>query len=265
MTDAKIWNQVYAVTQTLICVAKHSETSQMKTPKAKQKRVKIVTAAARVFNRRGFAAVTMAEVASEAETFAGSLYYYFTSKDELVEEVLDLGIAQLAETVTTSVTRLPASLSPIERLRAAIKTHFFAALEHDEFVMAYWKIADQVPDAIRARQIEKQKAYGRFWRGLIEAAQADGSVRQDIDARYISLILIGGRLFSLTWFNEADHPTTEEMAEMYVSLTLDGIATAHSQHAGNGNAAPRKPASPKNAASPSQRKPQAGKTSSKRK
>jgi TetR/AcrR family transcriptional regulator, cholesterol catabolism regulator len=196
----------------------------MKTPKAKQKREKIVTAAARVFNRRGFGAVTMAEVAREAETFAGSLYYYFASKDDLVEEVLNLGIAQLAETVTTTVGRLPESMSPIDRLRAAIKVHFFAAIERDEFVMAYWKIADQVPDAIRARQIEKQKAYGRFWRDLIEMTQADGSVRDDIDARYISLILIGGRLFSLTWFNEADHPSTEEMAEMYVSLTLDGIA-----------------------------------------
>ena len=201
----------------------------MKTPKAKQKREKIVTAAARVFNRRGFAAVTMAEVASEAETFAGSLYYYFASKDDLVEEVLNLGIAQLAETVIATVTRLPPALSAIERLRTAIKAHFFAALEHDEFVMAYWKIADQVPDAIRARQIEKQKAYGRFWHGLIEAGQAEGAVRRDIDARYISLILIGGRLFSLTWFDEANHPSTEEMAEMYVSLTLDGIAAGPRQ------------------------------------
>lgn len=201
----------------------------MKTPKAKQKREKIVTAAARVFNRRGFAAVTMAEVASEAETFAGSLYYYFASKDDLVEEVLNLGIAQLAETVIATVTHLPPALSAIERLRTAIKAHFFAALEHDEFVMAYWKIADQVPDAIRARQIEKQKAYGRFWHGLIEAGQAEGAVRSDIDARYISLILIGGRLFSLTWFDEANHPSTEEMAEMYVSLTLDGIAAGPRQ------------------------------------
>lgn len=196
----------------------------MKTPKAKQKREKIVTAAARVFNRHGFAGVTMAEVASEAATFAGSLYYYFASKDDLVEEVLDQGIAQLAETVIATVARLPEVTSQIERLRAAIRAHFFAALEHDEFVMAYWKIADQVPEAIRARQLEKQKAYGRFWRDLIEAAKAEGTVRRDIDARYISLILIGGRLFSLTWFNEAEHPSTEEMAEMYVSLTLDGIA-----------------------------------------
>lgn len=196
----------------------------MKTPKAKLKREKIVTAAARVFNRQGFAAVTMAEVATEAETFAGSLYYYFASKDDLVEEVLDHGIAQLAESVNSTVAGLPAGTTPIERLRAAIRAHFFAALEHDDFVMAYWKIADQVPDAIRDRQIEKQKAYGRFWHGLIEAAQADGTVRRDIDARYISLILIGGRLFSLTWFKETEHLGIEEMAEMYVSLTLDGIA-----------------------------------------
>lgn len=200
----------------------------MKTPKAKQKRHKIVAAAARVFHRRGFAAVTMAEVATEAETFAGSLYYYFASKDDLVEEVLNQGIAQLAEAVTATVKALPQDLGPLDRLKAAIKAHFFAAIEHDEFVMAYWKIADQVPDAIRLRQIEKQKAYGRFWHGLIEAAQADGTVRSDIDARYISLILIGGRLFSLTWFDDAAQPISETVAEMYVSLTLNGIASPSS-------------------------------------
>ncbi|HTH28474.1 MAG TPA: TetR/AcrR family transcriptional regulator [Sphingobium sp.] len=196
----------------------------MKTPKARLKREKIITAAARVFNRNGYAAVTMAEVASEAETFAGSLYYYFASKDDLVEEVLNLGIAQLAETVTATIAELPDDLRPIERLRAAIKAHFFAAIEHDELVMAYWKIADQVPDAIRERQLERQKAYGRFWRDLILSAQKEGTVRSDIDARYISLILIGGRLFSLTWFKQPNDPDTEDMAEIYVSLTLDGIA-----------------------------------------
>lgn len=196
----------------------------MKTPKARQKRKKIVTAAARVFHRKGFAAVTMSEVAAEAETYAGSIYYYFASKDDLVEEVLNLGVAQLAEAVTETVSRLDSDLSSLDRLKAAIKAHFYAAIEHDEFVMAYWKIADQVPDAVRERHIEKQKAYGRFWHGLIKDAQAEGTVRSDVDARYISLILIGGRLFSLTWFDESEQPMSEAIAEMYVSLTLNGIA-----------------------------------------
>jgi AcrR family transcriptional regulator len=202
----------------------------MKTRKAVLKREKIVAAAAKVFNSKGYAAVTMADVAAEAETFAGSLYYYFSCKDDLVEEVLDLGITQLAEIVANTVGALPPETPPIERLKAAIRAHFFAALQRDDFVMAYWKIADQVPDQIRERHFDRQRAYGRFWHELIEQAQRDGAVRPDLDARIVSLILIGGRLFALSWFNEKGSPTTAEISEIFVRMTLQGIATDEALH-----------------------------------
>ena len=42
--------------------------------------------------RRGYAGTMLAEVAEEAATQSGSLYYHFDSREELIEEVLQQGV-----------------------------------------------------------------------------------------------------------------------------------------------------------------------------
>ena len=56
-----------------------------KTSKGEQTRTKIVEAALALFMERGFEATTMRAVAEEAGVSLGNAYYYFESKEELVQ------------------------------------------------------------------------------------------------------------------------------------------------------------------------------------
>jgi AcrR family transcriptional regulator len=196
----------------------------MKTRKATQKRDKILAAAAKVFKEKGYAEATLNDVASEAGTFAGSLYYYFDSKDTLVEAVLSLGTSRVAEIVTEKVSALPKTMSKIERLSVAMRTHLALALERDDFALAYWKIIDQVPAEIRERNAAGPRTYGRFWKRLIEDAQAAGEVRADLDARIVSLMLLGSTLYALDWFHEDGRYGVDDLADILLTMTLDGIS-----------------------------------------
>jgi AcrR family transcriptional regulator len=48
----------------------------------------ILSSAAKVFAAKGFSSATVRDIADEAEILSGSLYYYFDSKEAIVEEVL---------------------------------------------------------------------------------------------------------------------------------------------------------------------------------
>ena len=56
------------------------------TPRAQQTRAAIVEAALALFRERGYEATTMREIASRAGVSTGNAYYYFSSKEELIQE-----------------------------------------------------------------------------------------------------------------------------------------------------------------------------------
>jgi AcrR family transcriptional regulator len=56
------------------------------TPRAEQTRSAIVEAALRLFRESGYEAATMRAIAREAGVSTGNAYYYFGSKDELIQE-----------------------------------------------------------------------------------------------------------------------------------------------------------------------------------
>lgn len=60
------------------------------------RRRQILDAAARCFARRGFAVTTVREIYEEAGLSAGSVYVYFRSKDEIVEELVRELLGQMA-------------------------------------------------------------------------------------------------------------------------------------------------------------------------
>jgi AcrR family transcriptional regulator len=56
------------------------------TPRAEQTRAAIIEAALRLFRETGYDATTMRAIAREAGVSTGSAYYYFSSKEELIQE-----------------------------------------------------------------------------------------------------------------------------------------------------------------------------------
>ncbi len=56
------------------------------TPRAEQTRAAIVAAALRLFREHGYEATTMRAIAREADVSTGNAYYYFSSKEELVQQ-----------------------------------------------------------------------------------------------------------------------------------------------------------------------------------
>ena len=76
----------------------------------------LVAAASRVIHERGAAATTLALVAAEAKVPLGNVYYYFKTKEELVEAVVRARTAELEAFLAYGSSKA----TPLERLCAIV-------------------------------------------------------------------------------------------------------------------------------------------------
>lgn len=86
------------------------------TPKA-SKRERLAVAAAQVFHEHGVEKTTIADIARAAEVPVGNVYYYFKTKDQLVEAALGAH----AQTLRDLITALEQYDDPRQRLQALVR------------------------------------------------------------------------------------------------------------------------------------------------
>ncbi|MCV7036024.1 TetR family transcriptional regulator [Mycobacterium heckeshornense] len=188
-------------------------------------RARILDAAAHTLAAKGYAGTRLSDIAAAANTQAGSLYYYFPSREELVEEVLRVGQERTSGFVRRRVAALPDDASDLDRLREAISAHLDSVLQIGDYTAATIRIIGQVPEEIRKRRLHEQREYGDFWRSLVNDAHASGELRTDINSSALRMLLLGAMNSVPDWF----HPrhgglAPADLKVQFGALFLDGLA-----------------------------------------
>ena len=93
-------------------------------------RDRILSSAALLFCEHGYAGVSMRKIAENCEMKAGSLYYHFTSKDQILTEVLNIGIQKVHAAVANALSDTPKDALATDKLRLAVSGHLHALLEN---------------------------------------------------------------------------------------------------------------------------------------
>jgi len=197
--------------------------------KSARTRRRILDAGAAAFRREGYASVTLKNIAVLAGLQAGSLYYHFRSKEEIVENVLELGLDGVAAATREAVDALGKNADPVARLRAAIAAHLKFVLAESDYAVANIRILTQVPRVIRQRHLRRQRRYGAFWRALFESAAKAGALRKDLDLSVVRMLTLGALNWSVEWYDERRRRSPEEIAGHLSTMILDGLRPANDE------------------------------------
>jgi AcrR family transcriptional regulator len=154
---------------------------------AEEKRRTILDAAARVFARKGFHTSRVGDIAEEAGVAHGLLYHYFSSKDEVLETIFREHWSTLLERVHEAEQ---AGDDPIEQLRGIAAAMFEGWLNEPDVVRVV------VREIARTEEISEHvgelvRPIGAI-RRVIERGQAQGVLRDDLDASMAAVIFYGG-------------------------------------------------------------------------
>jgi AcrR family transcriptional regulator len=187
-------------------------------------RARILDAAAHLLSRNGYAGLRLTDVAAEAEIQAPAIYYYYASRDELIEEVMWAGIADMREHVAAALSELPDATPSLERLLAAAEAHLRHALEISDYTIASIRNAGQVPLSIRKRQILEEERYGEVWRRLINDLAREGRLRPELDLYIAQMLVLGALNWAVEWWDHR-RGSLEAVVVNAQSFIRHGIAT----------------------------------------
>lgn len=185
-------------------------------------REKILLGAARLFRHHGYAGATLRDVALACDIKAGSIYYYFESKDQILGEVLDRGVLVVSEAVRSRLQALPAGATPRERLSAAIEGHLWGMLHNGDFTSANIRIYSQVASEARLRHRKVRRAYADYWDRILEEALKSGELRSNSSVPVVRMFIIGALNWTVEWYNPKKG-SFEDFVKQVRALVFDGV------------------------------------------
>lgn len=170
--------------------------------KSARTRERILDAAAEVLNRNGYAGTRLSDIAEIAQLQAPAIYYYFDSRDDVVQEVVQVGLRRVMAHVERSLAAMPADASGMDRILAAVTAHLEVVLRDSAYAAAAIRNAAQLPSSIREVQLVDQRRYGALWRSLIDDAIASGEIDTRLDPRAARMLVIGALNWAPEWWRE---------------------------------------------------------------
>lgn len=193
--------------------------------KSERTRQRVLDAAAHVLSVKGYAGMRLGDVAEEAELQAPAIYYYFKSREDLIEEVMYSGIAAMREHLTEVLGAAPDDLDPLERILLAVDAHLRHELEISDYTTASIRNAGQLPDAINKRQQAETKKYGEIWRDLFKQASAEGAIRSDLDPYLAQMLVMGALNWAAEWWSPR-RGSLDTVVATAQSIVRNGLAPA---------------------------------------
>jgi AcrR family transcriptional regulator len=183
------------------------------------RRTLLLEVAGHLFAERGFFNTTIRDVATEAGIRAGSLYHHFTSKDEMLQEI----IASHHDDLLTDTYAAAADVSPIEALRQLIRT-----VNH--LTEKNWVAATILrKDGVHLRQLPQFSYLNDIadevegvWTKVIDDAKRAGQVRDDVESTVIYRFILDA-ISNWQPPNEGGIELST-IASFYINLIFEGIA-----------------------------------------
>lgn len=192
------------------------------------RRQEISDAAVRVFNRMGYQGASLTAVAAELGVDRATLYYYFSSKEQLFDEI----VRSVLERNDALARRIADSaISPARKMRELVSALILSYAETYPLLFIYIREdLGHVSDK-RSTWSEHMKDLNRSIEksmvDIIEQGFADGSFRRIGSARTVAFGILGMVNWSHRWFKPNRSEPAEEIGKTFAELVLAGLETPY--------------------------------------
>jgi len=152
----------------------------------------IVEAAVRVFSQKGYHNTKMEEIAIAAGIGKGTIYEYFASKLQLLQEILERSFNLYDQTMASDIKNM---MFIEEKIKLLVEAHFKFCQENKELTRILFWDTDIMDEELRnwgcQKRVDKEKRLQEFIQAGIDREEI-----RAIDAKLLTVI-IGGVLSSI--------------------------------------------------------------------
>ena len=152
----------------------------------------ILRAATDVFAEQGFAAVTVAEIANRAGIGKGTVYEYFTSKEELLFAVFEWINERIFERIREELDEGGTTLQRFQRLLDLGAEITRDQVDMQAVVLDFWAASRGTKSEERYNQACRTtfRAYRRLIADVVREGQANRELRPEVDADAVATMVV---------------------------------------------------------------------------
>ncbi len=176
--------------------------------------------ATRLFAERGFAGTSLQDVANSMGLKRPALYYYFKSKDDLLDRLIVEGVSGPAQELREIAEQ--ADLGPAERLHAVARHNVRWGLTHvDRFRGLVKSDAELSPASAKKFNASSREAIDTVT-GVIEEGIEAGLFRP-VNPRVAALGVFGTTNWAAWWFQPGGADSVDAIADQLADLALASV------------------------------------------
>jgi AcrR family transcriptional regulator len=188
------------------------------------RRDELLGLAATMFAERGLRATTVRDIADAAGILSGSLYHHFSSKEEMVDEVLSTFLTWLFDRYQHIVDTEP---NPLARLKGLFMASFDAIEHRHAEVVIYQDEAKRLSSQPRFSYVEElNQRHRAMWLDVLNEGIAQGYFQPGIDVDLVYRFIRDTTWVSVRWYQPGGPLTAEQVGKQYLAIVLGGIAAA---------------------------------------
>jgi AcrR family transcriptional regulator len=196
-------------------------------PAWERRRAEIVEAAARLFDRDGYAQTNIYAIADAAGLQKASLYHYFRSKTDLLVQVHYDYIEFLFEELETVPRDL---VAPDERLKSVVQHIVKHMKTHRHFVRIFFEYSRELPPQPRREIAVRRRRYREEVIEIVRDGVAQGIFR-DVDPYYTTMAIFGMGNWVYQWYESDPGGDPDHIADTFWDLVWHGIAASSPENA----------------------------------
>lgn len=185
----------------------------------------MIHAARELFAEKGYAETSVQEIVTAASVTKGAFYYYFSSKDEILEILHD----EFLEYEMSLADELRGyGGTPPERLRRLVKDLIRSIVIYRRNVRVFFQEIDRLPEARRLEIERRRRVYQKYVEDIVTEGMAEGYFRRDIDPAVATLGIFGLANYTHRWLHEGRLPI-EDVVDMLAGMAVEAIRAGGSE------------------------------------
>jgi AcrR family transcriptional regulator len=201
-----------------------TEPDKSRLTKADRTRARLIEVAKRLYQEHGSDQVTVRRIAAAAKIEAGSIYYHFRSRDEIMRAVLESGVGGARDEVLQAIAEAGRDSSPLVRLRAALAAHLKYTLR--EHFSSRLKSIRRLPKRLRDRHMQQEREYAAIFAKLLSEADRQGLIKPGFDLSVVRMLLLGALTWAAEWYDPKGPMTPDDLVDELMRMATGGIAKA---------------------------------------
>lgn len=187
---------------------------------ADEKRLQILRAAGEVFRRRGFSVATIEEIASAAGVGKGTIYLYFSGKQDIVNSLVTFTLESLHRGISQVIGSADDAITKLHKLIAG---HVHFSLKHLDFAYILYRELSELGGEFSDKVLGFTDEYVKAVASVLRQGEAEGTLNVG-DPEIVASGVMG--LVNTTVFFSARRRADlgePELTNRILSLLVDGI------------------------------------------